>query len=188
MATPVEKLKKGTKVLQNDEPYEIIGIEFKKPGKGQAIYTTKLRHLLKGGIVERKWRNGESVEEADVHRSDGSYSYRDGDNFYFLDNDTFEQYGLPADVCGSQMTFLMEGSTVQLLFWNGQLISITPPQQVIMQVTYTEPAARGDTATNVTKGATLECGAEVQVPAFIKEGDKVKIEVETGNYLERVSS
>jgi len=82
----------------------------------------------------------------------------------------------------------MEGTPVQLLFWNGQLISMTPPQQVIMEITYTEPAAKGDTATNVTKGATLECGAEIQVPAFIREGDKIKIDVESSSYVERVQS
>ncbi len=86
------------------------------------------------------------------------------------------------------MTFLMEGAPVQLLFFNGQLISMTPPQHVIMEVTYTEPAAKGDTATNVSKAATLECGAEAQVPAFIKQGDKVKIDVESGTYVERVTS
>lgn len=188
MGTPIEKLKRGGKVLINNEPYEFIEINFVKPGKGQALYKSKLRNLLKGGILDRTYRSGESLDEADVHRTDGAYSYRDGDNFYFLDNDTFEQYGLPANVVGDQMTFLMEGAPVQLLFFNGQLISMTPPQQVIMEVTYTEPAAKGDTATNVSKGATLECGAEVQVPAFIKQGDKVKIEVETGAYLERVAS
>lgn len=188
MALPIEKHKKGGKVLVNDEPYEIIEINFVKPGKGQALYKTKLRNLLKGGILDRTYRSGDSLEEANVHRSDGSYSYRDGDSFYYLDNDSFEQYGLAAEVVGDQMTFLMEGAPVQLLFWNGQLISMTPPQQVVMEVTYTEPAAKGDTATNVTKGATLECGAEVQVPAFIKQGDKVKIDVESGTYIERVAS
>lgn len=188
MASPIEKFKKGGKVLVNDEPYEIIEINFVKPGKGQALYKTRLRNLLKGGILDRTFRSGDSLDEADVQRTDGAYSYRDGDNFYFLDNDSFEQFGMPADVVGSQMTFLMEGAPVQLLFWNGRLISMTPPQQVIMEVTYTEPAAKGDTATNVTKGATLECGAELQVPAFIRQGDKVKIDVESGSYIERVAS
>lgn len=188
MATAVEKLKRGGKVLVNNEPFEIIQIDFRKPGKGQALYTTKLRNLLKGGILDRTYRSGESLDEADVHRSDGAYSYRDGDSFYFLDNDTFEQVSLPAENIADQMKFLMEGAAVQLLFWNGQLISMTPPQQVTMAVTYTEPAAKGDTATNVTKAATLECGAEVQVPAFIREGDKVKIDVESGSYIERVAS
>lgn len=188
MALPVEKLKKGSKVLINDDPFEIISLEFKKPGKGQALYITKLRNLLKGGILDRTFRNGDSLEEANVHRSDGSYSYRDGDSYYYLDNDSFEQYALPSEQVGDLMKFLMEGAPVQLLFFNGQLVGMTPPQQVVMEVTYTEPAAKGDTATNVTKGATLECGADVQVPAFIKEGDKVKIDVESGSYLERVAS
>ena len=188
MGTPVEKLKRGSKILINNEPFEFIEINFVKPGKGQALYKSKLRNLLKGGILDRTYRSGESLDEADVHRNDGAYSYRDGDSYYFLDNDTFEQYGLPATIVGDQMTFLMEGAPVQLLFFNGQLISMTPPQQVIMEVTYTEPAAKGDTATNVSKAATLECGAEVQVPAFIKQGDKVKIDVESGSYVERVTS
>ncbi|MEZ6132022.1 MAG: elongation factor P [Planctomycetaceae bacterium] len=188
MALPIEKHKRGGKVLLNNEPYEILEINFVKPGKGQALYKTKLRNLLKGGILDRTYRSGESLDEANVHRSDGAYSYRDGDSYYFLDNDSFETFALAASVIEDDMRFLMEGSPVQLLFFNGQLISMTPPQQVIMEVTYTEPAAKGDTATNVNKAATLECGAEVQVPAFIKQGDRVKIDVESGSYLERVQS
>ncbi len=187
MGTPVEKVKKGGKVLINNEPYEITEINFVKPGKGQALYKTRLRNLLKGGMLDRTFRSGDSLDEADVHRSDGSYSYRDGDNFYFLDNDTFEQFGLPAAVCGDQMTFLMEGSQVQLLIFNGQLISITPPQHVVMSVTYTEPAAKGDTATNVTKTAQVETGKEIQVPLFIKLGERIKIDTRTGEYVERVN-
>ncbi|MCA9049524.1 MAG: elongation factor P [Planctomycetaceae bacterium] len=188
MAVPVEKLKKGGKVLLESDPYEILEINFVKPGKGQALYKTRLRNLLKGGILDRTFRSGDALDEADVHRSNGSYSYRDGENYYYLDNDSFEQYALPASAVADQMTFLMEGSPVQLLFWNGQLISMSPPQQVVMEVTYTEPAAKGDTATNVTKGATLECGAQIQVPAFIRQGDKIKIDVESGTYMERVST
>lgn len=180
--------KKGVKVLVENEPYEMLECHFVKPGKGQALYRTRLRNLLKGSLLERTYRSGDSLEAADVHRSDGVYSYRDGDNYVFMDNNTFEQYSLPASVVADEMRFLMEGATVGLLFWNGQLISMSPPQQVIMTVTYTEPAARGNTATNVTKPATLECGAEIQVPAFIKEGDKVKIDTESGLYMERVQA
>ncbi|MCH2203761.1 MAG: elongation factor P [Fuerstiella sp.] len=185
---PTSDFRKGIKVLLDGEPYEMIEITFVKPGKGQALYKSKLRNLLKGTILDRTYRSGDGLEAADVHRSDGSYSYRDGENFYFLDNDTYEQYSLPAVICGDQMTFLSEGTSVQLLFWNGQLISMTPPQQVTMEITYTEPAAKGDTATNVTKAATTDCGVEIQVPAFIRQGDKVKIDVESGSYMERVQS
>lgn len=180
--------KKGIKVLVENEPYEMLDCHFVKPGKGQALYRTRLRNLLKGSLLERTYRSGDALDAADVRRGDGVYSFRDGDTYVFMDNSSFEQYALPCDRIEEQMRFLMEGSTVALLFWNDQLISLTPPQHVIMTVTYTEPAARGNTATNVTKPAQLECGAEVQVPAFIRDGDKIKIDTESGQYMERVQS
>lgn len=180
--------KKGVKVIVEGDPYEMLECNFVKPGKGQALYKTRLRNLLKGTILDRTYKSGDSLEEADIRKGRGSYSYRDAENYYFLDNESFEQYGLPASVYDDTMRFLLEGSEVELLFWNDSLISMTPPMQVTLEVTYTEPAARGNTATNVTKGATVETGAEVQVPAFIEQGNRIKIEVESGNYVERVSN
>ncbi|MEY3173640.1 MAG: Elongation factor [Planctomycetota bacterium] len=182
------EFKKGIKVLIDSEPYEMLECFFVKPGKGQALYRTKLRNLLRGSLFEKTYRNGDSLETADVHRNDGVYSYRDGDSYVFMDNSTFEQHSLPASVVADDMRWLQEGAPVGLLFWNGQLISMSPPQQVILKVTYTEPAARGNTATNVTKPATVETGVEIQVPAFIKEGDRVKIDTASGEYMERVQS
>ncbi len=181
-------LKKGMKVIVENDPYEIIECNFVKPGKGQALYKTKLRNLLKGGILDRTYKSGDSLEGADIRRSQGSYSYRDADSYHFLDSETFEQYALPAATIDHYMKFLMEGTEVDLLFWNDQLISMTPPQNVVLEVTYTEPAARGNTATNVTKGATVETGVEVQVPAFIEQGNRIKIDVENGTYVERVNN
>ncbi len=183
---PAGEFKKGIKVQIDNEPYEMLECNFMKPGKGQALYRTKLRNLVRGSLYEKTYRNGDSLEAADVHRNEGVYSFRDGDNYVFMDNSTFEQHSLPAAVVAEEMRWLQEGATVTLLFWNGQLISMTPPQQVILKVTYTEPAARGNTATNVTKPATVETGAEIQVPAFIKEGDRVKIDTASGEYMERV--
>ncbi len=180
--------KKGIKVILDGEPYEMLECNFVKPGKGQALYKTKLRNLLKGTMLDRTYKSGEALEEADVRKSKGSYSYRDGSNFYFLDNESFEQFALPAALCENQMRFLQEGAEVDLLFWNNQLITMTPPLQVVLEVTYTEPAAKGNTATNVTKGATVETGAEVQVPAFIEQGNRIKIDLETGSYVERVNN
>ncbi|MGB0739622.1 MAG: elongation factor P [Planctomycetaceae bacterium] len=185
---PAGDWKKGIKVQIDGEPYEMLDVHFVKPGKGQALYRTKLRNLLKGSLYEKTYRSGDSLESADVHRADGVYSYRDGDAYVFMDNATFEQHSLPASVVEDDMRWLMEGATVALLFWNGQLITMSPPQHVTLQITYTEPAARGNTATNVTKPATVETGAEIQVPSFIKEGDRVKIETESGQYMERVQS
>lgn len=178
--------RKGIKVLIDNDPYEMFECNFVKPGKGQALYKTKLRNLLKGTILDRTYKSGESLESADVHRSEGVYSYRDGNGYVFMDNDSYEQFTLSEEVCGADMKFLQEGAAVGMLYWNGQLISMTPPQQVILEITYTEPAAKGNTATNVTKPATVETGAEIQVPAFINQGEKVKIDVETGKYVERV--
>ncbi|MCL4113235.1 UNVERIFIED_CONTAM: hypothetical protein GTU68_052585 [Idotea baltica] len=165
----------------------MLECNFVKPGKGQALYKTRLRNLLKGTILDRTYKSGgESLESADIHRADGVYSYRDSTGFVFMDNESFEQHSLAEDVVANDMRFIQEGTEVSLLYWNGQLISMTPPQQIVLEVTYTEPAAKGNTATNVTKAATVETGAEIQVPAFINAGEKVKIEVESGNYIERV--
>ena len=180
------EFKKGIKVIIDGEPYEMLESFFVKPGKGQALYRTKLRNLIKGSQYEKTYRSGDALEAADVHRNDGVYSYRGGDNYVFMDNSNFEQHSLAAEVVKDDMRWLMEGATVGLLYWNGQLISMSPPQQVILKVTYTEPAVRGNTATNVTKPATVETGAEIQVPSFIKEGDNVKIDTESGQYMERI--
>lgn len=180
--------KKGLKVIIDGDPYDMLDLNFEKPGKGQALFKTRLKNLKTGKILDRTYRSGDSLEGADVRKSSGVYSYRDGDGFIFMDNETFEQYSLPQEQIADPMRFLMEGATVDLLFWNDQLIDMSPPLQVELEVTYAEPAARGNTATNVTKGATVETGAEVQVPAFIEQGNVIKVEVASGNYIERVST
>lgn len=180
------EVKKGLKVLIDGEPWEVLECSFRKPGKGAAVYTTRLRNLLKGTIVEKRYRSGETLETADVHRSEGQYLYRDANGYIFMDNESFEQHTLPSEAVADRIKFLKEGDTCGMLYWNGQLIDMTPPQQVVLEVTYTEPAAKGDTATNVTKAATVETGAEVQVPAFIAQGDKIKIDLASGSYIERV--
>ena len=179
--------RKGIKVVLESEPYEMLECNFVKPGKGQALYKTRLRNLLKGTILDRTYKSGDSLEAADVRNSDGIYSYFDGSDYVFMDNQTFEQYSLSSDVCGDPMRFLKEGEPVGLLFWNDQLIGMTPPKQVTLEITYTEPAVKGNTSSNVTKAATVETNAEVQVPAFITQGEKIKIEVETGAYAGRVN-
>lgn len=178
--------RKGIKVIVDGDPYEMLECNFVKPGKGQALYKTRLRNLLKGTILDRTYKSGDSLEAADVHRAEGQYLYRDANGYVFMDNETFEQYTLSEEACSDSTKFLLENATCGLLFWNGRLIEMTPPQHVVLEVTYTEPAAKGDTATNVTKPATVETGAEVQVPAFINTGDKIKIDASAGTYIERV--
>ena len=184
----VGEWKKGMKLEMNGEPYEILEVNFVKPGKGQAIYTTKLRNLLKGTIVTNKYRSGDSLEGADVHKGAAQYSYRDGDSYVFMDATTFEQHPLPVESVEDRMRFLAEGDTVDLLYWNGHPIDMTPPAQVELEITYAEPAAKGNTATNVTKPATVSTGAEVQVPAFIEQGNWIKIDTANGSYIERTKN
>ncbi|GAB4154098.1 MAG: elongation factor P [Planctomycetaceae bacterium] len=177
--------RKGIKVLLDGEPYEMLECNFVKPGKGQALYKTRLRNLLKGTILDRTYKSGDSLEEADVHRGEGTYLYRDASGYVFMEKDTYEQFTLSEEACGDSTKFLRENDVCQLLFWNGQLIEMTPPAQSILEVTYAEPAAKGNTATNVTKPATVETGATVNVPAFVETGDKIKINAQTGEYIER---
>lgn len=179
--------RKGLKVIIDGDPYEIIDCEFRKPGKGQANYTLRLKNLLKGTKLDRNYKSGESLEAADVHRGEGQYLYRDANGFVFMDNETFEQYSLPEETVGTAANFMQEGATCEMLYWNQQLIDFTPPSHVVVEVTYTEPAARGDTAGNVTKPAEVSTGATVQVPAFVKQGEKIKVDARTGSYVERVN-
>jgi len=177
--------KKGLKVLVDGEPYDIIECHFVKPGKGQALYKLKLRNLLKGTIIAPTYRSGDSLEAADVRKSNGQYLYRDGEGFVFMEDESFEQYTITTEKMGDAANFLLDGAKCELLFYNDQLIGVDPPAHVIVEVTYTEPAARGNTTANVTKAATVETGAEVQVPAFIDQGEKIKVDARTGDYIER---
>jgi elongation factor P len=177
--------KKGLKVLVEGDPYDIIECNFVKPGKGQALYKLKLRNLLKGTIIAPTYRSGDSLEQADVRKSNGSYLYRDADGFIFMEDETFDQHNISTEKLGDVAKFLLDGAKCELLFYNDQLIGVDPPAHVIMEVTYTEPAARGNTTANVTKPATVETGAEVQVPGFIDQGEKIKVDARTGAYIER---
>ena len=177
--------KKGLKVLVDGEPYDIIECHFVKPGKGQALYKLKLRNLLKGTIIAPTYRSGDSLEAADVRKSNGQYLYRDGEGFVFMEDESFEQYTITTEKMGDAANFLLDGAKCELLFYNEQLIGVDPPAHVIVEVTYTEPAARGNTTANVTKAATVETGVEVQVPAFIDQGEKIKVDARTGDYIER---
>jgi elongation factor P len=179
--------RKGIKVIVDNEPYEMIECNFVKPGKGQALYKTKLRNLVKGGLLDRTYKSGDSLEGADVNRSEGQYLYRDPNGFVFMDNESFEQVTVPNELVGDAAGFLLDGAVCQLTYWNDRVIEIIPPSQVIVEVTYAEPAARGNTATNVTKPATIQTGATVQVPAFVVTGDKIKVDARTGTYIERAN-
>ncbi len=177
--------RKGLKVLIDGEPYLIVENEFRKPGKGQAVYTLRMKNLLRGNVLEKAYRSGDKVEAADVSESNLQYLYNDSKNWVFMDPESFEQYEVAKENLNDADKWLKEEAKVQVVFWNGQPITVTPPNHVVLEITYCEPGAKGNTATNVLKPATLETGAVVEVPLFINMGDKVRVDTRTGEYIER---
>ena len=179
-------LRKGLKVQLDGDPYLMIECNFVKPGKGQAMYKCKLKHLIKGTVIDRTWRSDDTVEGADVDEIKAQFLYRQGDKFVFMDNESFEQYELSESQVGDAARFLKEGMVCDVVLFNGNPITVTPPNHVVLEVTYCEPGVRGDTATNVNKPVQLETGAEITAPAFVEIGDLLKIDTRTGEYIERV--
>ena len=163
-------------------------IEFQhvKPGKGAAFVRTKLKNIKSGGVVEKTFRPTEKCPPAHIDRKDMQYLYSDGDLFYFMDVETFDQIALNQDQIGDTLKFVKENDMVKILSHNGEVFAIEPPLFVEFEITETEPGFKGDTSTGATKPATVETGALVYVPLFVEIGDKIKIDTRTGEYLSRV--
>lgn len=180
------EFKKGLKVQLDGEPYLMIECNFVKPGKGNAFYKCKLRNLIRSSVLDRTYKGGDTLEAADVEEIAVQYLYRQGETFVFMDNDTYEQYELSAEKVDDAWKYLKEGLNCAMILYNGNPISLTPPNHVELKVEYCEPGAKGNTATNVTKPVKVETGAEFQCPAFIEMGNVVKIDTRSGDYVERV--
>lgn len=180
------ELKKGLKIQIDGDPYLMIECNFVKPGKGQALYKCRLKNLVRGTTLDRTWKSGDSVEAADVAEIKGQYLYRQGDNYVFMDQASYEQYELSADQVGDAWKYLKESMVCDIVLFNDQPITITPPNHVVLKITYAEPAVRGNTATNLTKPVKVETGAEIIVPAFVEQDEYIRIDTRTEEYLERV--
>lgn len=178
--------RKGLRVEFDGEPYLITESEFMKPGKGSAVYRIKCKNLIRGNVIDRTFRSGDKIQAADVEEHRLQYLYNDGANWHFMHPETFEQYEIPKENLGDGWKWLIDEAMVDVVFWNGKPISITPPNHVELKVVYCEPAARGNTATNVQKPAKLETDVEIHVPAFINIDDVIKVDTRTGEYIERV--
>ena len=165
---------------------QIIEFQHVKPGKGAAFVRTKLKNIINGGVVEKTFRPTEKFPQARIDRVDMQYLYNDGDLFYFMDMETYEQIALAEDVIGDALKFVKENETVKVCSHNGNVFTVEPPLFVELEVTETEPGFKGDTAQGVTKPATVETGAIVYVPLFVETGDRLKIDTRTGEYLSRV--
>lgn len=180
-------LRKGLKIEVEGAPYIITDFQFVKPGKGQALYRCKMKNLITGATLDRTWRAIEKIEKPNLEQRDLIYSHPEGDLYVFMDATTYEQLPITAEVLGDQRYFLIEDMEVEVLFFNDLPIEINLPFFIEKDIASTEPGLRGDTATNVLKPAKLDNGYELQVPLFINEGDRVRIDTRTGKYADRVS-
>ena len=179
--------RRGLKIEVDGTPYSIAEFQHVKPGKGGAFVRTKLKNLLTGGVVDKTFRAGEKVEKPDLEEKTLQYLYSEGSQYYFMENETYEQTFLTQEQLGDNKNFLQENVTVAILYYQGTPIGVELPIFVELEVTKTDPGIRGDTASGGSKPATLETGTTIQVPLFVNEGDKVKIDTRTGEYIERVS-
>ncbi|MDR2161843.1 MAG: elongation factor P [Desulfovibrio sp.] len=177
--------RKGLKIEVEGTPYEVVEFQHFKPGKGGAMVRTKLRNVLNGRIQDITFRSGEKVGKPDLESREMQFLYREGEDLIFMDLTSYEQLHIPAGSTGGKDGFLKESQMVQVLLYNGQPLDLELPASLILTVADTDPGAKGDTVSNVTKPATLETGLIIQVPIFINTGDSVKVDTRTGAYLGR---
>jgi elongation factor P len=180
-------IRKGLKVLMDGNPYTVIEFQFVKPGKGAAFTRTKFKNLLTGAVVERNIRSGEKLEPANVDQRDMQFLYKEGGDLVFMDQTNYEQVTVSADLIGDAVDLMKDNLPVTVLFFNERPVDVTLPTFVFLEVTASEPGVKGDTSGNVTKPATVETGAEIHVPLFIRVGDTIKIDTRTHEYVERVA-
>ena len=178
--------KNGVTVEIDGNIYQILEIQHVKPGKGAAFVSTILKNIISGGVVEKTFRPTEKFPKAHIDRKDMQYLYRDGDLFNFMDVETYDQIALNEDVVGDSLKFVKENEVVKICSHNGNVFSVEPPLFVELAITETEPGFKGDTAQGATKPATVETGAIVMVPLFVEQGDVLKIDTRSGEYLSRV--
>lgn len=181
----INDLKIGSKIIFNDQPMVVVFSQHSKLGRGGGIMRTKLRNLISGTIIEKTFAGAEKLEEAELETRKAQFLYHDDAGYYFMDSKIFEQFSLAKNQLDKTADFLKEGSEVDIVYFDNKPININLPIKMTFEVIYTEPGYKGNTTTNVLKPATLETGAQVQVPIFIKNGDKIVLDTRTGEYVER---
>ena len=178
-------LKKNVLITLDGQPYKVIEYSQKVMGRGGSIVNVKVKNLITGALLPKTFKGQEKIEPAEVTTRKVQYLYKDDEKFYFMDPESFEQYELNADLVGAAKDFKRDGDEMEIQFYNGTPIYLTLPKNLWLEVTYTETAVKGDTSSAITKDATLETGVVIKVPAFIKTGDLVSVDTETGAYRER---
>ena len=175
----------GVTFEMDGDVYSIVEFQHVKPGKGAAFVRTKIRNVISGGVTERTFNPNDKYPTAYIERKDMQYSYNDGDLYYFMDLETYDQLPISPSILDDNFKFVKENMICKVLSYKGNVFGVEPPNFVELQVTQTDPGFKGDTATNATKPATLETGAEIKVPLFIDEGEMIRIDTRTGEYMER---
>jgi elongation factor P len=186
MALATSDFKNGLKIEISGEPYTIINFQHVKPGKGGAFVRTKIRNLRNGKVVDKTFRAGEKVGEPDIEDRNMQYLYFDGDQLIFMDTETYDQIPFSVEQVGEARKYLTENLNVVVLFWNGKPINVDLPPFIEAAISRCDPGLKGDTASGGTKPATLETGAVLQVPLFLKEGERIRVDTRSGEYVERV--
>lgn len=186
MALSITNLKKGVLFQLDGVPYRVVEYNQKVMGRGGSIVNVRIKSVLDGKVLEKTFKGNEQLETADVTTQSVQYLYSDGSTFYFMNQETFEQFEVAADLVGDGAGYMKEGDMVQLQFFNSNPINVELPKNVPLLVTYTESVVKGDTTSSITKDATLETGLTIKVPAFIKQGDVISVDTSNGAYRERV--
>ena len=187
MIVSTAEFRKGLKILIDNEPFVIVEFQHVKPGKGGAFVKTRIKSLVSGNVLDRTFRSGDKSEVPDVEQKEMQYLYKEGDQYHFMDTGSYEQTFVPETNLGDAVNYLKDGMVIALSFYKGKAIGVELPNFVDLKVVNTEPGIKGDTAQNATKPATLESGYTLQVPLFLEEGEVVKIDTRTGQYITRVS-
>jgi elongation factor P len=187
MIASTAEFRKGLKVLVDNEPFVIVEFQHVKPGKGGAFVRTRIKSLVSGNVLDRTFRSGDKLELPDVEERAMQYLYKEGDRYCFMDTSSYDQIPVPEANLGDAVNYVKENLVITLSFYKGEAIGVVLPNFVELKITKTEPGIKGDTAQNATKPAELESGYTLQVPLFVEEGEVVKIDTRSGQYIERVS-
>jgi elongation factor P len=186
MALSITDLKKGTLFQWEGEPYRVVEYSQKVMGRGGSIVNVRIKSLIDGKVLEKTFKGNEQLDSADVTNQNVQYLYNDGNVFYFMNQETFEQFEVSSELVGDGSGYLKEGDIVTLQFFDGRAINVDLPKNVPLKVVYTEEVVKGDTTSSVLKDAEVETGIHVRVPAFVKQGDVISVDTATGAYRERV--
>jgi elongation factor P len=179
-------IRKGLKIVHNEDPYIVVDFQFVKPGKGTAFTKTKIKNMITGAVLDMTYRSGEKLEPADCEERSMQYLYKEGDKYWFMDQKTYEQIFLTQELLDEATNYLVDNLEVQVLLFNEKPIGVEVPMFVEMEIVECEPGVKGDTATGATKPATVSTGYIINVPLFINEGEWIKVDTRSGEYVERV--